>query len=96
MSFVVETVSPSKTILTGEHSVVYGHDAITLAVGRYTTVIGKYEKQYKSTGLKIIQEGQPDEASLYLEPALLGVMIHKLLANEYTPQEMRTFVEYRF
>ena len=52
-----ETISgqvrvPGKLILSGEHSVVYGKQALLMAVNRYTTV--KYQCSFNDTGKSIV------------------------------------------
>lgn len=63
-SFKITTKAPSKCILSGEHSCVYGHPMITMALSQYTTAEGRFWKEGQNGMVSLLLKINGEEISL--------------------------------
>lgn len=91
MSFKVLSKAPSKCILSGEHSVVYGKPAITMALDRCSSVEGVYTHcdEFKGLKLTLINTNSLHD----LSPAIAFLSSSAIaefqdLANKITPPDL--------
>jgi mevalonate kinase len=88
MSFKVSTRSPSKCILSGEHSTIYGNPIVTLALKQYTTVEGTYTEHAGSSSVSLILIINNKELNMSMSKAEFEVAMKPLLTSEVTVAQL--------
>lgn len=102
-SFKVRTKAPSKCILSGEHSNIFGHPLVVMALAQYTTVEGHYWKdqqkgvvslRFNINGKETLMEDTKSGFEQGLKPLLMNlVKIEEIIPiiKQHFPEEVAEF-----
>ena len=89
MSFKVLTSSPSKCILSGEHSIVYHHPAITMAIDKRNQILGTYTRSGKKPTVSLELKSADHSQKMELPVATMTPFFKFILMNDASTEELR-------
>jgi len=97
--YKISTACPGKCILSGEHAIVYGHPAITMALDVHTRVYGEYTHvgQQETVRIKFISEEKLPDMALpsdqfieamvpLVEKKLPAEVVHQGIKGVFAPE----------
>lgn len=89
MSFKVLTSSPSKCILSGEHSIVYHHPAITMAIDKRNQILGTYFRSGNKQTVSLELKSADGSQKMELPVSLMVPFFQFILTTEASLEELK-------